>query len=296
MRENLKDWEIAKIMFGKNTKPYIEIVKKLRKHGRIKEVCDDWGIIKDHRLRNDIGWIISSDCYDPSEIKPYYVDFMYAGGAMGWGKGHLWHKLLGLKFPDFPIITKTMTLSEKIGYPYAVVITGKSVFNHYGHHNKGFEYFMNNHYNKDLIVSIAGTDFEVEYMVNYLNQFDIKGIQLSYSCPNVEDQKNKIIPKSKHDIYLKLNHLQDPYRFDLSRVKAITVNSVPCWFGGGSGKYAQKYNWPWIKKFNEEGLNVHGASWITMDDIKYLEEYCGCTTLDIGSVMLVNPKLVLNLK
>jgi hypothetical protein len=133
-------------------------------------------------------------------------------------------------------------------------------------------------------------------MVNYLNQFDIKGIQLSYSCPNVEDQKNKIIPKSKHDIYLKLNHLQDPHKFDLNKVKAITVNSVPCWFGGGSGKYAQKYNWPWIEKFNKERLNVHGASWITMDDIKYLEEYCGCTTLDIGSVMLVNPKLVLNLK
>lgn len=224
------------------------------------------------------------------------IDFIYAGGAMGWGNGHPWHKLFGFKFPDFPIITKTLTRFRKSGYPYAVVIIGKSVFNHVSHHNKGFHHFMNTHYKKDLIVSISGTDNEIEYMVDHLESYEIKGIQLSYSCPNVKDQKNKKIPKSKHDLYLKLNHLQDPYKYDLDKIKAITVNSAPCWFGGGSGKYAQKYNWPWIKKFNEEGLNVHGASWLNEDDIKYLYEYCGCKTMDIGSVMLINPKFVINLK
>jgi hypothetical protein len=155
---------------------------------------------------------------------------------------------------------------------------------------------MKNHYREDLIISIAGTDFEIGHMVNYLEDYKLKGIQLSYSCPNVTNPINKVIPKSKHDLYLKLNHLQNPFDYDLSNIKGITVNSVPHWFGGASGKYAQKYNWPWIKKYNKAGLNIHGASWISEDDLKYLEEECGCTNFDIGTVMLVNPKMVLKLK
>lgn len=236
-----------------------------------------------------------SDLITPIKIFNEDINFTYAGGSMGWGYGHFWHKLFNLKFPNFPIITKTVTLRSKRGYPYAIILTGKSIFNHVAHDNKGFYHFMKNYYNKDLIISLAGTDEEIEYMVNYLDDFELRGIQLSYSCPNVKNPNNKKIPKSRHDLYLKLNYLQDPYQYDLSDIKGITVNSVPCWFGGGSGKYAQQYNWPFIKKFNQEGLNIHGCSFINKNDIKFLVEYCGCKNIDIGSVMLINPKLILNL-
>ena len=220
------------------------------------------------------------------------MNYFYAAGSMGLGDGYFWHKFLGFKFPPFPIITKTITLKPKIGYPYAIIITGKSVFNHVAHHNLGFEHFLRNHHREDLIISLAGSDEEIEYMVNVLDNYKLKGIQLSFSCPNVQDNKNKLIPKSKHDLYLKLNHLQDPYKYDLNEIKAITVNSVPCFFGGGSGKFAQKYNWKFIKKFNYDGLNVHGSSFINETDIKYLNEYCGCENFSIGTAMLINPKMI----
>lgn len=158
--------------------------------------------------------------------------------------------------------------------------------------NPGILNFLHNHYKKDLIVSIAGSDNEIDYMVNILNQYELNGIQLSFSCPNVQDNKNKKIPISKHPLYLKLNYKQDPYQYDLSKICAITVNSVPCIFGGGSGEFAKKYNFPFIKKFNQEGLNVIGASFTNQTDIKYLEEYCGCNTIAIGSVMLTNQWMV----
>ena len=137
------------------------------------------------------------------------LKYFYAGGSMGFGNGYIWHKLLGFNFPSFPIITKTITLKPKTGYPYAIILTGKSVFNHVGHHNLGFEYFLRNHYREDLIVSISGTDDEIEYMVGVLDNYKLGGIQLSFSCPNVQNNKNKLIPKSNHDLYLKLNYLQD---------------------------------------------------------------------------------------
>lgn len=60
------------------------------------------------------------------EKNEFELNFMYAGGAMGWGNGHPWHKLLGLKFPYFPIITRSEPETKKIGQNdpmYKVVYT-----------------------------------------------------------------------------------------------------------------------------------------------------------------------------
>ena len=62
MNSTLKDWQIAQIMFGKNTKPECKLVQELRKHGVIEPLCDGWSIIKDNRIPKDIGWIISNEC------------------------------------------------------------------------------------------------------------------------------------------------------------------------------------------------------------------------------------------
>ena len=62
MKTELKDWEIAREMFGRNTKVECKIVTKLRKHGVIQPLCEMWSIITDSRLVDDCGWLIPNDC------------------------------------------------------------------------------------------------------------------------------------------------------------------------------------------------------------------------------------------
>lgn len=221
------------------------------------------------------------------------LKYIYSAGSMSFGNGYMWHKLFN--FPKLPIVTKTVTLQPKLGYPFAIIRIGNSIVNHVAHHNHGFEYYLKYLHKDTNIISIAGTDSEIEYMVSRLENVDLRGIQLSFSCPNVKDLKNKVIPKSRHKLYLKLNHTQDPYNYHLDTISGIMLNSIPSILGGISGKYAQKYNFQYIKKFNSEGLNIFGCSFVNNNDIQYLVEYCGCRTLAIGSVMLINPRLVENL-
>jgi len=68
LNKDLKDWRIAQIMFGKNTKKECKIVSDLRKHGKIEPLCDDWFIISDKRLKDDCGWVIPSECIEYSNI------------------------------------------------------------------------------------------------------------------------------------------------------------------------------------------------------------------------------------
>lgn len=222
------------------------------------------------------------------------MNFFYSSATMGYGNGRIWHRFF--KFPKLPVVTQTLTRYKKIGYPFAIFRFGNTIYNHVAHHNIGIEKWISLKYNKNIsdnvVVSLAGTDEEIEEMVWLLDEINIKGIQLSFSCPNVPDLGNKKIPKSKHPIWLKLNHTQDPYQYDLDRIEMITMNSVPCWFGGMSGMGAQPYNWTFIKKFNMEGLNIAGSSFLSWDDIRYLEEVCGCTSIGIGSVILMKQKLV----
>lgn len=63
MREDLKDWQIAFEMFGKNTKRECKIVADLRKHGVVTErLCEVWSVITDTRLPDDCGWLIPNEC------------------------------------------------------------------------------------------------------------------------------------------------------------------------------------------------------------------------------------------
>lgn len=62
MKPELKDWEIAREMFGKNTKRECKIVAALRKHGVTEPLCDTWSIITDKRLADDCGWLIPNEC------------------------------------------------------------------------------------------------------------------------------------------------------------------------------------------------------------------------------------------
>lgn len=62
MNTEMKDWQIAFIMFGKNTKKECKIVSNLRTHGEVEPLCEGWSIIKDKRLPDDCGWLIPNEC------------------------------------------------------------------------------------------------------------------------------------------------------------------------------------------------------------------------------------------
>lgn len=221
------------------------------------------------------------------------VNFYYAAGAMGWGNGRWWHRYLRL--PDFPIITKTITHKPKTGRSWAIIHLGHSIWNWQGLPNIGFNDWMQ--YKEPLlhhsvILSIAGTDDEISLMVDYVNNHNtrnIQGIELNFSCPNVRNHKNKNIPISNFPLYLKLNCTQSPHEYDTSRIRKISVNSVPCILGALSGKLAQKKNWEFIRKNID--FPISGASWRTKDDLHRLLDM-GCKNIDIGTVLLTNPKLL----
>jgi dihydroorotate dehydrogenase len=230
------------------------------------------------------------------------MNFFYSAGVKGYGnKNRWWHNYY--KFLDFPIVTKTITLHKKIGYPFAIIKIGNSIWNKVSLHNYGIKqwiklYNLQKEKFKNVIVSIAGTDDEINIMIDILNSINIKGIELNFSCPNVKSYNNKIIPKSnqtKHKLYLKLNHTQDPYNYDLNNIISIRVNSIPTIFGGLSGKIAQKKNWKFIEKFNKEGLNIAGASCININDFKRMKDI-GCKETGLGTITLINPEIIKNIK
>ena len=220
------------------------------------------------------------------------MNYFYSAGVMGYGTGRFWHK--AYNFPSFTRVTKTLTMVSKSGCPFAIIKVGNTVWNKVSLHNMGiWNWYYKNYVGEgNIIVSLAGTDYEVAFMIDrFLNDIHISGVELNFSCPNVKSFKNKRTPLSKVPLYLKLNHLQDPYDYDLDKITGIRLNSVPKFFGGVSGKAAQKYNWPWIEKFNKEGLNVAGCSCNTIDDMKYMEDI-GCKEIGLGSIVLTNPHLV----
>lgn len=59
--DGIKDWQIAQLMFGKNTKRECRIVKHLRKHGVAQPHCENWSIIYDQTIEDDCGWLIPNE-------------------------------------------------------------------------------------------------------------------------------------------------------------------------------------------------------------------------------------------
>jgi len=58
MNTEYKDWQVAQMMFGKNTKHECKLVSELRKYGIIDYLCDGYSIIYDKRLTDTIGYLI----------------------------------------------------------------------------------------------------------------------------------------------------------------------------------------------------------------------------------------------
>ncbi len=64
INNNIKDWEIARDIFGKNTQKECKIIKSLRK-GIVdfEEICEGWYIVrtKQHVEKDEVGWLISAN-------------------------------------------------------------------------------------------------------------------------------------------------------------------------------------------------------------------------------------------
>lgn len=56
----MKEWQIAYLMFGKNTKIECAIVKRLLKNRNVEPLCDGWSIIYDKN--DECGWLIPNEC------------------------------------------------------------------------------------------------------------------------------------------------------------------------------------------------------------------------------------------
>lgn len=61
INQELKDWQIAQLMFDKNTKTECTFVKKLRKHYSIEPLDEYYSIIYDTTLIDDCGWLIPNE-------------------------------------------------------------------------------------------------------------------------------------------------------------------------------------------------------------------------------------------
>lgn len=233
------------------------------------------------------------------------MKFFYQSGAMGfYGEGYLWHRVMP-KFPEFEFVTKTITYNKKNGLQFAVAFLpffGKSVWNKTSLHNPGLRkwIFGNkcNGYNKpNMIISITGTDEEIQRMCRYIDSTfslgNIAGIEINMSCPNVKQTMFQSLPKTIHPLFLKVRYDTDLRRFAkyLHRVKRIHLNSVPGFKGAISGEVAKFKNWAFIDKWQgAKGIPpIAGASWTCIGDIYDLHIEHGCEYIGIGSQMLTMP-------
>ncbi len=224
------------------------------------------------------------------------MKFFYSASTMGYGFGYKWHKKYN--FPNYPRVTRTLTWNKRTGIPFAIVKYGDTVWNRVGLHNMGFgDWRCRYKPNSNIVVSLAGFDWQIQKMIDFFKETgtDIGGIELNFSCPNVASFNNREIPKTKYPLYLKLNHTQNPYDYDLDNVVSIRLNSVPTLIGGLSGKAAQKKNWQWIERYANDGLNdgpsVAGCSFTSINDIMTLSKM-SCREIGIGSIIMTNPRLV----
>ena len=232
------------------------------------------------------------------------IKFIYAAGAMGfYGEGHWFHR--PFNFPYYPFITKTLTLSRKIGVPFAVIPFGKSVWNKVSLNNPGIVNWKHK-YDKlksrpnflyNTISIYPYNQMELDFMITQIKYWFLgyANIEVNMSCPNTNRNNWDEIPlKIKKydgvDIWVKLNYKQNPLELNLSNIKGIRLNSIPTKFGGVSGKWAQDKNWKFIQEYNKY-VDISGCSWTTEKELLELVNM-GCKEISIGSVIITNPMLV----
>lgn len=261
-------------------------------------------------------------------------EYMASSGALGFdGKGWFWEQhwqWLGLFDPMlFTSVTKTLTFQPRKGNlrwynPFCCVrLSSSGVLNAVGLSNPGIDWWCEkigptvNSAKIPLVASIFGEPEDLAKMAEILNDFDLVGLEINISCPNVEtcllQDKMRVIAscetvkaKSRLPLILKVsvahNIAQIVEKLG-NLIEAISINSVP-WqiafpnrrspfeiLGGGgvSGKIAQPFTWALVKKIT--GLTtipVIGPSIWDFSDLNKVRNL-GAKAISFGSVFLRYP-------
>lgn len=262
-------------------------------------------------------------------------EYMAASGALGFdGKGWLWEQPLrwvGLLDPTlFTTVTKTLTLKLVKGElrwynPFRCMRFIKDgVVNAVSLSNPGIEWWARkigsvaDSKKIPLIASIFGKPEELAGMARILNDFDLVGLEINDSCPNVSETRisqnvaatikscEAIKRNSSLPLILKISVIHDPKQLVNEidgLVEAISINSVP-WeiifpdqpsplakYGGGgvSGKIIQPFTWSLVRKLAQmTPIPVIGPSIWDFSDIEKVRKL-GAKAVSFGSVFLRYP-------
>ncbi len=269
-------------------------------------------------------------------------EYMVASGALGFdGKGWLherlflshWKKLFDPAL--FTVVAKTVTFNPRKGnyhwyWPWGCIqpifqdgrIVG--MVNAVGLTNKGIGWWCEEkgiHADRKkipLVGSILSDNiYELVEMAHILNDFDLVGLELNWSCPNTKgdflENSQKIIDGckavkkvSRFPLILKLSVVHD-IKSILPKVEgiveAISINSVP-WVvifpdrkspfvhlggGGVSGKVAQPHTWGFVKTLvSMTSIPVIGPSVWEFEDIAKLRKI-GAKAISFGSIFFKFP-------
>jgi dihydroorotate dehydrogenase (NAD+) catalytic subunit len=258
-------------------------------------------------------------------------EYMTASGALSFdGKGWVWDypwRWLGVFDPTlFTSVTKTLTLQPMEGNlrwynPFRCVrLLPGGVVNAVKLSNPGITWWCENigpsvdSSKIPLVVSIFGEPEELAEIAMLLNRFDLVGLEINASCPNIQSQNTaKVIAgcravkeNTRFPIILKLSvshDLEQIVKEVGNLVESFSINSIP-WatafpnrksplanLGGGgvSGKAAQPFTWDLVKKLvNLTSIPVIGPSIWEFDDLENIRNL-GAKAISFGSIFLRYP-------
>lgn len=258
-------------------------------------------------------------------------EYMTASGALGYdGEGWPWErplKWIGVLEPSlFTSVVKTLTLQplegnlRKYNPSRCLRFISEGVLNAVGLTNPGIYWWCQNVGSMvdssriPLVVSILGEPAELAIMANMLSGFDIVGLEVNASCPNVEEQDTEgviagckaVKGKTSLSIILKISvdhDIEGIVQGTQNLVEAYSINSVP-WkiafpnqksplfkLGGGgvSGKAVQEFTWGLVEKLvSLTSVPVIGPSVWDFKDLKILREK-GAQAISFGSIFLRYP-------
>lgn len=278
-------------------------------------------------------------------------EYMAASGALGFdGKGWPWEwplRWVGLMKPKlFTVVIKTLTHKPTKGNfslwkpwtyfpgsPWACVRLWRdnSILNKVGLSNPGIDWWCKKigpgieGGKIRLVGSIHGTEEELVDMTKKLNMFDLVGVEVNVSCPNVvHDAETQMIVNavrkvkevSVHPVIIKVSVKQEYLKIAAGLhgcAEAISLNSVPfrtvyppktvfrspleklrpCGTGGGvSGRLAQRHNWKAVRQLAKlphgESLPIIGPSVMKLGDLDKVRRH-GASAISFGAIHVRTP-------